>query len=270
MTFSFGYVPNPKGHLRVAFSASPRFAQTETPSEVDLEPFTPPVYNQGDTSSCTGHGTSTGMYTTYKANGAELPFIPSMRGIYLNGLSLARASVHDDLQDVGCSPALIKLGIDEYGIRKMGALAQDGRFSDCDPRTLLREVALDELEEESLTLSFGDYMIPSADVSGLDATVAALRLVLASKCAVGSGSFVDTAFMNWSSDAPKDACDTSDPRGGLHWMCFTGYKTLPNGKTAFKKRNSWGDWCLQGNIWVSEDYIRSEMDLTAYSPLRRP
>lgn len=268
----FGYIKNPKGHQRTLFAVHAAAAVTTTPPSASCEPFSPEVLDQGDTGSCTGHGTATGIATAFAACGVLLPFLPSPAEIYRNGRAIDRVrrpdGLFDKLEDEGAMPNQVLRAVHEYGVR--GTSALDGKSSDVDPATVNDEPKLGDLEVEHFTIPVGEYAIRSVeDGAALASVVENMRKALSAAphgLPVGAGTFVDTAFMNWDgTQPPLGACNQNDPDGGGHWFCFLGYRTDAHGKTIFRIRNSWGQgWGLGGDIEVTEAFLAHCTDLSVY------
>jgi hypothetical protein len=218
--------------------------------------------DQGDTGSCTGHGTACGIYTTC---GDKLGFVPSPDGIYRNARCVDRAAKHHSgalpkLSDDGAFIDIVMRGITAYGIRPIDAPTSDGRYSDCEPSSINDEEMLGDAEIEATTLLIGEYAITATGALRIQQ----MRQALAAGYAITFGAFVDMAFENWTPDLPpQGACDPNDPNGGGHCMCVIGYQTEVDGKTTFIVRNSWGaTWGAGGNILVSEDFVATMEDVT--------
>ena len=254
-----GYIPDPAGHMRTSFAAHPASQATFTPPSAGPIAFAPPKKDQGQMSGCTGHGTSTGISTTFRAAGNPLPWEPSEDGIYKGGRAIDRVRNPDGtfppLEDGGAMPNQVMRAVSEYGIRPSRAPAPDGRNSDCTPKTINDEPTLADLEVEALFVPIGEYAIYSKGA----ARVLAVRQALAANLAVCFGTFVDTAFENWNpaDGTPVGAPDTSDPNGGGHWMVALQYRTDSAGKTIVRCRNSWGDWGMDGDFEGDEDFINA-------------
>lgn len=260
--FGKGYIPDPAGHLTTSFRALRGHLAASFPPETDLGPFSPPVMDQGNTSACTGHGTSGGIYTSCKTTGAPLAFVPSQRGIYVNARALDRDDVNVKLTDDGAMPNQVARSISEWGVRAMGPLPRDGRYSDCDPANINAEPTQDELELEAQHLLLGWYKITSHGKAREDDVCAAL----AHGWTVGEGTFVDTAFENWiAGDPPMGACNQNDPDGGGHWEFYLAYAPDGAGRK-YRKRNSWSrDWGLNGDIWVTGAHLTQASDLIVFA-----
>lgn len=263
MTFAKGYRPDPAGHRSNGFHLLAASSAATTPPSVDLRASTPPVMNQDQCGSCTGHGTSCGTFTACATAGTPLPFVPSPRGIYTNGRAIDRSDPSIPLSDDGAMPNQIMRSITEWGVRPIKAPTSSGEYSDCEPSNVNREPTLAELTEEASTCFVGWYRISAIG----KARTTQLRQALAAGHPVGVGTFVASSFENWQAgDPPVGHQNESDPNGGGHWTCCIGYETETSGATVFRIRNSWGaSWGDNGDILVTESFMAQATDLYAFA-----
>lgn len=263
MTRAKGYVPDPAGHRANGFHLLAAYRATSTPSAADLTPCTPPVMDQNQCGSCTGHGTACGIATACTKAGKPLPFVPSPRGIYCLARAVDRSDPSRPLTDDGAMPNQVMRSISEWGVRPIQAPTSGGLYSDCEPSNVNAEPTLDELTADAHDSIVGWYRI---DATGAD-RIAQLRQALAAGHPVGIGTFVATSFENWQAgDPPVGAQDPSDPNGGGHWTCLIGYRTGSAGETIFRLRNSWGEsWGDSGNCDVSEAFVQQASDLYVFA-----
>lgn len=209
-----------------------------------------------------GHREVTCTYTSFGAAGHKLDFVPSPALPYKGSRDFERVSVHVPLTDNGTTASAMRLFVTRYGLKPMGALASDGRFSDADPATINNELTLVELESAATFIPIDDYQIAIDD----DAPDNVAKALDAGN-AVGVAVFVDTAFMQWTPNKPPcDASDMRDPDGGGHGISIVKYEILASGEIVFTIQNSWGVGAGDGGRWlVSSNFIMSAYDLTAYS-----
>ena len=81
------------------------------PSVVDWTPFLPPVFDQGDLGSCTGHGTAEAFYVDLKKQGLG-DWIPSRLWIYYQARVLEDSAAVDDGAEIrDCIAAIAKVGV---------------------------------------------------------------------------------------------------------------------------------------------------------------
>ena len=275
--FGKGWKPNPASHVRTFFGACrwtvDAAAAAATPASMSLESFAPEVLDQGQTGSCTGHGTATALYTSFVAAGVPLKFIPSPAEIYRNGRAIDRVPRSDGtfalLTDDGAEPNQVIRAVQTIGIRPMRAPTKDGRYSDVEPSTVNDNPMLGDVMVERLTVPIGERGIQSVGAgASIDEVVLLMRQALAAGFAICKGNFVDTDYENWSpSKGPMGACDLRDPNGGGHWTTTLGYYTDASGRTIFIDRGSWGRaYGLNGNVEVLPAFIAQAQDITAFVP----
>lgn len=236
-------------------------AAPAVPARHSIEAFAPEVMDQGPVGSCEGHSTAGAIYTTLNANGAPLPWVPSPLGIYNLALALDRGDpTAGALEDLGTETNTVLRVVHEFGVRPMGARVE-GRNSDCDIASALREPLLGEIEADAQQLLIGAYQITSRGAQKL----ADVKTALASGFAVRVDSFVDMAFEDWQAgDAPFGKPDLNDPNGGGHALYAVAYDG-----DVVTIRNSWAaDWGDGGDIRVSAAFIE-QADCFAWS-VRRP
>lgn len=268
-----GYRRNPAGHRITRFGSGHTIgaANAPTPDAIDLRTWAPNVMDQGQTGSCTGHGTSTALATAFA--GARPIFIPSPAEIYRNARAIDRVFLlgkpSAPLSDIGAEPNQVRRAIEEFGIRPTRAPAPDGRNSDADSSTIDDEPTLADVEVEVLNVPVGIYGIESHDTGrALPDIVTAVRQALSSGYPVCFGIYVDTGFENWTpSKGPVTALNQMDPDGGGHWLCCLGYTTQPDGSTHFLGRNSWGiEWGDQGDFTFTDAFLAQCTDITVFVP----
>lgn len=175
--FWTGYTPDPEGHRRTPFAALSRRLKAQTlPDAFSLAQFMPPIMDQGQTGSCTGHATAGATFASLAAAGTPLGWVPSPHGIYTVGRALDRPDPSVALEDNGAEPNQVMRGITEWGVRPMQAPAPDGRVSDCEPSTINVEPQWDELEKDSTALLVGEYEIVSTGAQRIEDLKVALAV----------------------------------------------------------------------------------------------
>ena len=243
---------------RRLFGASP-----PVPPAASLEPHELPIFDQGQSSSCTGHGLSQSIWTAICYVGPALAFVPSPRGIYTLARCIGRVQgpggALPPLEDHGAMPADAMSGLSAWGIHAMGPKAADGRNSDVDPTTVNREPEFEELEIDALHIVSDEYRIDESSADVVAQTCAAI----AAGSPVGVGFFCDSRFEDWyPALGPAPAPDLNDSAGGGHWMSIHGYATAPDGTKVFRGPNSWGEgWGDHGHFVASEAWLRAAFDL---------
>lgn len=242
----FGYTPDSKEHRYTRLLARFR-APLVNPR--DLRPDACKVLDQAATSSCTGHGTATGLFTACAVAGQPLLWIPSPRGIYTNGIAIDRAdALSGPLLDQGAMPNQIARGLTEFGVR---AMANQSALTDCTFSGIVPEPTLDELEAEAEHLYVGWYTVANADEA---------RVALAAGAPVGIGTYVDSSFMSYNGRGVIGSMNDNDPAGGGHWTCLLGFDT-----SRFFLRNSWGtSWGDEGDGYVNDDFVNQASQRIAF------
>lgn len=243
----FGYVKDPAGHRYTRFAA--RFA-AQPVNPRDLRPDACKVLDQGGTSSCTGHGTATGLYTACAVAGHPLGWIPSPAGIYTNAIALDRADpLSGPLLDQGAMPSQVVRGLTEFGARPM---ADQSAVTDCLFSGTVPEPTLDQLESEGEHLYVGWYEIANA---------AEARAALSAGAPVGIGTYVDSTFIGWSPDKGTiGRMNEDDAQGGGHWTVLLGFDA-----SRFFLRNSWNtSWGDAGDGYVNDDFVNQASQLIAF------
>lgn len=243
----FGYIPD-KAHSYTRFLSRFR-APAATPR--DLRASACKVLDQGGSSSCTGHGTATGLYTACAVAGHPLGWIPSPKGIYTNGVAIDRAdALSGPLLDQGAMPNQVARALSEFGVRPM---RDQNALTDCDFSGTIPEPTLDELEADGEHVYVGWYAIANADEA---------RIALAAGCPVGKGTFVDSHYMDWRpGDKPVGLTDENDPRGGGHWTVLLA----SNSGGTFWDRSSWGTSAGDnGEFLVTDAHVNQASQLIAF------
>ena len=275
MTFGLGYIPDsPKNrrmqqpaHLLMTRLMRAKAAPPKTHSNANCNTS---IFDQGSgdagTGSCTGHGTAQALYTTTAAIasilsiGAPLGFVPSPAGIYTPTRCLERSPdpatrLLPPLTDSGAMPTDIITCLGLIGVRPIGPMAPDGRFSDVTVANVNDEPDLYALEQSGMKIETGSYRLDETAPNVFDQIITCI----ASGVSVGIGFFCDTVFMNWnfSSDGPIDTVDVMDTQGGGHWVSFDAYDTTSSGAYVLGGPNSWGTaWGIRGRFEVTENWFR--------------
>lgn len=265
---ALAYKPNTRPPAR-RFALHPA-ASSPVPASSDLRPFAPPVLDQGQTGSCTGHAMAAAVATSFAASGTPLGFVPSPSEIYRNGRALERVpkldGSFDQLQDNGAEPALVLAAVNTYGVEPTHAA--DGASSDADPATINDEPTLYDLERERDVRPVDDVEIEDCKNGRPVADVCAdIARALGSRRAVTFGTWVSTSFFNYAPGTVLGSQDLNDPQGGGHAICFLGHRTEADGSLSFRVRNSWSaSWGDAGDAWVGPAFVAQITDIEAIEP----
>ena len=238
------------------------FGAQAIPGGGSLATFRAPIFDQGQTGSCGGHGSAQLTYTAFGAAGMVLPFIPSPNFIYANTRIEELAGPSLALQDTGIAPTDLITALQLYGIRSMlttpglvSGKTPDGRQSDVWGPTDVAALAniaanvndkpdMQEHEEGLQNVIAGEYEIPvgQTGTGGTDDNMASIISI--TKRPVGVGLFVDSSVMQWKAGmTPIDSINMNDPEGGGHWVSCDSYTTMEvNGlsQRVYEIPNSWG------------------------------
>ena len=221
-----------------------RIGAASNGSSVSLAGSRAPIEDQGPTDSCPGHGTSQLCYTAAKAAGSPLAWTPSPGGIYTQTRCLQRVATSPAgaalpaLVDGGAMPPYIAQAVNLFGLRPIQAPTPDGRYSDVDPTNVNVEPMVHDLESAGLCLVSGEYEIPIGAQADLETLI---QTANRNNIPVGTGMFVDSAFMDWTPNLPPIASvNWADPAGGGHWMSEDGFTVTSNGNGVYDLVSSWG------------------------------
>lgn len=270
--YRFGYRQDPIDHRRIPFALRMmRGGLRVPPSSHSNELNAPPVKDQGQTGSCTGHATSGAISLTLRAGGEALPWEPSEAGIYTIARCVSRA---DDvgleplppLTDDGAEPNEVMRGISEFGVRPSRGPTSDGRNSDAELATINAEPRLDELEEDAIDLLIGEY-----EINNGPSTPGLVKQAIASGFGVCVGFYVDTRFEEYSGAGELGEPDFTDPNGGGHYVYLVGYRTAADGSLIVHGRNSWGkSWGRFGDFEASQAWLLDAFQIEVLDVRRAP
>ena len=245
--YATGYIDDPASLPRTPFLHLAAVLGADVPDACSLEAHLPGCMDQGQTGSCTGHGTSGAVYTTCDAQGSNIGFVPSPDDLYKGGRAIDRARDASGrfpaLQDQGAAPNQVARFMNVYGIRPMGPMAPDGRNSDVDPSTVNDEPNLVDLEQDATCVLVGEYQIFGTAEERAAQVRQAIANGYAVGCAVPGGS---NAWQNNEGDKVAVLGPTGTELD--HWVFLYGYEKQSDGTYLWKLRNSWGRfWGTDGN-----------------------
>lgn len=262
MRFATGYRLDPAGHQRSPFARlAARRGLGSFPAIVTLLAFAPAVLDQNQTSSCTGGATSAALYTAFGAKGKPLPWVPSQRGIYLNGRAIDRAPDENGklpfLEDKGASVNQVMRGISEWGIRPMRGPTSDGLNYDAEPFNVNDEPTIRELEDEALAIVVGEYGVTSAGQRRRDELCAALAGEHPITMAIAGGC---NAFQRYTGGVLPALNAELD-----HYVWMYGFETQADGSVIYLCRNQWGtSWGESGGFRLSEAAVDELGDVVVH------
>lgn len=258
LTHGFGYIPDPQGHRYNGFFLHPAAKQVTYPDNASLFEHVPPRWDQGGTSSCTGHGFAGAITTTFSAHNLPLSSPAWPRGIYDLGRIVDRVRVNGvlpPLKDEGAFPNSVVRGIGEWGIsleedEDGGKTATSPDYTSNLESHINDDPQLVELENASERLMKGFNSISSTDLNKVDQLCLAISTGHAPMGAVDAGS---DAFQGFRGDGVLGFTGAVPD----HWIFFAAYRTNAQGKKEFLLINSWGlgGWTPDGTAWCSEDFI---------------
>lgn len=275
----FGFKRDPGQHGRNGFY--PLFHQHPVPKLAvgDLPPLThnlqyaPDVWNQVQTSSCTGHGFACGETGTFAARGRPLasPVRPRFR--YAVGRAVDRSDPNQPLVDQGAAPNSLARGASVYGV-VLESEDDGGRTaSSLDYGQYLQDHINDDPQLGELELSIKRVLVGYNAIADDDP-----QKSLKVRQALAGGYFVPVAV-----DAGGDAFQSYDEnRGPLgytgadpdHETCLVDVGTvaawraagfippawtgLSDSQLLYLLQNSWGKnlWTLTGRALVTEDFVQ--------------
>lgn len=218
-------------------------ASASLPSVVDLTPFSPPIGDQGQTSTCVGW--STGYYGKTiseavanhytQANLAQANYEMSPKDLFL--------SIADNLKGTDCqSGTQITDALDvlvNNGVATMDVVPWDAGITNCSQSQVQTS-----WNTEAANHKIVYYRTISATVQGIKEQLAASNPVL-------MGIKVSNEFESYAGGIINSATFPSPV--GLHAQCIVGYD---DSKSAFHVANSWGtSWGENGFYWIDYNVL---------------
>jgi len=257
----FGLMPDPPGTVYRTFAHHPASRLLKSASPLPREShnvlYAPPVWNQGGTSSCVGHGFACQVTTTLACLGRPLPSPAVPRTIYALSRSVSRADPSTPLVDSGASPAAGAAALGRWGIvleseDDEGLTAESPEYCDHLEAHVNDELTLDEVEIGSDRTVVGFNSIPDDSPDKLPQYQASLASGHPISTAVDAGCDKFQAYDG--SGGPLDYCgDEPD-----HFVCVLDYRIEDDGSVLFLLQNSWGTelWTPGGRAWVTSEFVR--------------
>jgi hypothetical protein len=255
-----GFREDRPAHHKRRFRAL-RGGVSTAPERVDLSHYEAGVFDQGPTNSCTAHAKIAATIVSARAQGHELPFMPSPCDLYRIALCLDRKirgdGIFPRLEDEGAEPGKIEEAIRSWGLTPMRERPADGRLSDCTPENVTEEPDFGLLVRAAHTLVTGDYAI---DTIG-DELQLEVQIALSLGHAVNVGFWADPAFDACVSSTPPLEAQDRSAKGGWHYATLVGYDL-----DRFRLLNSWGlEWGELGHCWVGPAWLRQCVGIYACS-----
>jgi hypothetical protein len=255
-THAKGWKPSP-AHKKAKFGAAHPAPAPAYPTDASLHVYAPPVFDQGETSSCTGHATAALVYVAMaielEASQRVPAFVPSPLGIYADARCEEQPG-DGELADDGANIADVMTAIAREGVRPM--LAQvGGRFSDVDPDNVRARPTLAEDLASAQHLVLGpEHLDPTAE-DFLDQVAASIGVF---RCGVNAGIHATPAFEGYRrGDLPVDDVSGATDEDG-HDVAILAYQTLPDRSLVFWLLSSWAsDFGELGGAWVTGEWLRA-------------
>lgn len=223
------------------------------PARADLEPYAPPIFDQGSTGSCVGHARSRGIYAAAAAGARPLCFIPSPVDLYRLARCYERGDWGAPLVDDGCDPVDTLDAARRWGIRPMMGPLAEGRFSDADPATVNDNPTLAELQADRFTRVADDRSITQDPVRETMQALASGHPVCID---VAGGSAAWQTYDNASGPLMATFARLD------HYVVLLGYETQAGGAVLFHGHNSWGTgWGRKGGFAADSSVVRAALDL---------
>lgn len=259
-TYGFGLIPDPVGHTYYnGFQLHAASALRSLPDASKLREYIPPIWNQGQTGSCGGHGSAGGIATTQAAKGRPLPSPPSPKDIYANARCIDRIPNTDGslskLVDWGTTPNALVRSMEKWGV-PLSSEVNDGLPAEASEYTRYLEAHVND-EPEFLSLEASTRRI----ITGMNSILATGQQKVTEACQALAGGYAvmaavaagNNAFQGFSGEGVLDYTGNAFD----HWIYFADYRTNAKGEKEFYLVNSWGEgiWTPTGTAWVSQKFF---------------
>lgn len=212
-------------------------------TEVDTRPNQPPIWDQGQTSSCTGHGVGSGIaYRRIRQGCQDAKRKPSVLALYYNARELEGTEGSDD-------GAYIRDVIRQA--KKLGAPFEDGPDGwPFDPHKVTTKPPPNAYEA-----GLNEQLVEGKRIAGGQLAVDYCRLSLSEDYPVAFGSWLYESFMS-AAVSNTGIIPMPEPHESIvggHCMSLVGHH---DPSRMFIGRNSWGrDWGMEGYFMIPYDYI---------------
>lgn len=221
--------------------------------------------DQNGSNTCHAHSAAGAIWTAFHAKSKTLPFVPSPLDIASTTYANQRRAVTPPgqslppLMDVGAELQDDASALAEWSAGPMRSPTADGRVSDVPSLQNgqpFPEPDPGRLQVAGQRLFDGEYAVVVDHTAELVVAAA-----LDANIPVWEGGIVDSAYENDAPDVVRPAPNENDPDAGGHAQYIYGYRTNAAGYLEFIYKNSWGDWMLNGSVWVSTGFVRSRWAL---------
>lgn len=252
--YQTGYRFNADRRAISHFASYRRLMAGDVPAHASLTAFAPRIFDQGQTGSCVGHSRARGIFTARAAAGHPLTFVPSPVDLYRLARCYERDNWADPIADEGSDPVDTIDAAATFGVRPMGPMAQDGRYSDAEPATVNDMPGFGDLEIDREFRLLDDYQIKDFGTSRIQLVKRAIAAKLPVCLDVAGGS---KQFQNYGGGVLHGDNSQLD-----HYVILLGYQTNADGTTTFEGHNSWGlDWGMIGAFLADESLVQKSSDL---------
>jgi len=227
--------------IKVGASTSPR-------GKASLAAYRCPRLNQNGFGACTTQAATLATVERMAVLGKPLPWIPSQLALWSDGLiieggpGLTANQLH--ALNVGMQSVTLTIAMG-HGIRPMGPLASDGRFSDIDTGPVAP--GLDQLTTAAMCPKVGAYRIDNTDPTW--PTQAAIALD--NGIPVYVAMYVGADYDAWTPNLPPiDKAESGVTAG--HAMLLDEYVTTSSG-LVFSAVGSYGTSYADDGVWLFDE-----------------
>lgn len=225
--------------MRVGASPSPR-------GKASLAAYRCRRLNQNGWGACTSQAAALATVERMAVLGKPLSFVPSQLGLWSDALiieggpGLTAAQLATLNQGVQSVTMTIAMG---HGVRPMGPLASDGRFSDIDTGPVAP--GLDQLTTAAMMSKVGEYRIDNTDPTWPIQAAISLDNGIPVYVAGDVGADYDA----WVPSMPPVDKAESGPASGHAWV-LDEYVTTGAGDLVFSGVGSYGTSYADDGVWL--------------------
>lgn len=226
----------------------------------DLSRFRPLRRFKQRGSTCFAHSVSSALVIAHAAVGRPLPFLPSPLLIASTTYAGVRAAAFPSglvprLKDTGAELQDVATAMARWGVGPMGPAADDP-FTDVpqDDGYGFPEVNASSLVIAGANLVGGEYAV-TIDDSAPEMIAASIDAGIP----VWIGGPVGRAYELLGPNDIAQPTPADDATAGGHAQVVDGYRVTSSGEIETQILGSWGpEWALNGSVWASEAWIRSQ------------